>query len=362
MDDIWSEKSKYRLAKEFWLSALKQMRDAGFKRAFEKKKVKLPPPSGHELVDILNRFVKETGYVNAHAGLTSSDVIDNVRRHMIEDSMETIYIAQNRAWVALRDLRTRCGNIKSVGYTHWQVASEIEFKDRVAAWIMGLPSIGTPPLYKSVGGGTGNGRALDIIMGQRLYIVPFGDKFDQDGSYMQSGPFTYEYEIVTKLATIAAAVHKICLDIRFLCHTGELRIKRDKSHRGSSAMAGKNNPIEAEQMCGLTRLFRGYVDATWDCVAQDGLERTLDNSSTLRVVLQDSFSLMGYLLSTLTSLIEKVEIDEERCAKILKDNKYAANVEYEIAHAIKQGQSRLQAYEAFYKSRSRSPIWVRGER
>jgi len=76
---FWSSAYHATQCKALWHQHLEWLADCGFARANERGHAEPTPPSGHEVVDLLAQFVHETGLVNAHLGLTSSDIVDNVR-------------------------------------------------------------------------------------------------------------------------------------------------------------------------------------------------------------------------------------------------------------------------------------------
>lgn len=351
IEAIWSEEIKVELMRDLWKKIAQWQHDRGFKDALRMKKIKkLPPTSSHEVVDELNKFIAETNLVNLHAGLTSSDIIDNVRLYQIKKSADVVVslLADLYATLRQRELGTEW-RVPCIGYTHFQYASIKYMSERVAMWVRPLSSLLVrPPIYqKQIAGAVGNGEAMRI-----LGVDEESDfEWRLDGvraMHMQSSNFVSELAVAQWLAAIAAQLHKIAFDIRFLMHTGELKLEKSKDYRGSSAMANKVNPIEFERVCSLMRTVRDYPAVVWDAMAHNGLERTMDNSASLRLAHPRMFGTIAYCIESLTKSFGKLSVDKAKCAKILKENRQAATVEYRLAEAIKKGTPRLEAYEKFY--------------
>lgn len=347
IDTIWSDKHTERLSRTIWFSTLSQMHDAGFKDAFKKQKIPKFIESGHEVVDMLNRFIKSTGYVNAHSGLTSSDIIDNVRLYQCTESIAEVWKTLHGVFDALSKLKGASNGVECVGYTHWQVSSKMDMGDRVRVWSEMLSeAVDDSPIIhqKNIGGAIGNHKAIDMLCEQDTDIRISGmGKTKVYG--LQSTTYIGELLSAQWLERMCGVISKICLDIRFLCHTGELSIKRGNNHVGSSAMPGKNNPKEAEQICSLARLIPNYSRVIWDAMSNNGMERTLDGSASTRVALHEMFGYSVYILSTFVNLIGKIRVNKKMCSKILLQNNRAATVEYRLAGMIKGGMSRMSAHK-----------------
>lgn len=108
-------------------------------------------------------------------------------------------------------------------------------------------------------------------------------------------------------------------------------------------MAGKTNPQDAEQICGLARLQPNYTRAIWDAMAFNGMERTLDNSAMLRVTLPDAYNNAYYILTRLESVLQNLEVNKAKCFGILEGN-HNACVEIRMAEKIRDGMTWPEAY------------------
>lgn len=353
IEEIWSDTTRIEVMENMWLKHLDWMYNNGFDEALHKEKYTPPDqPSQHEVIDTLRAYVSKTGYVNAHAGLTSSDIVDNVRLWQCAMSM----IVTHRLVSSLIDRinKIQQSETKCVGYTHWRPAAHTTMSTRFKALTEPLiemidkMSLLTSLPMKRLGGATGTRNAMAILCGR----IPIGDPNLSDiliGSYwgntLQSGYHLNELECIDALCKVAAQVHKISQDFRFLIHTGEMIIKRGTDYRGSSSMPNKMNPIEFERVCSLLRLMPSYYRAVWDAMAFNGLERTLDTSAILKVTLPDAFNIMCHCLNVLIEGLPYIRVDESICSKILSENKEIAYSEDNLAYEIANGKSRMEVYE-----------------
>ena len=104
-------------------------------------------------------------------------------------------------------------------------------------------------------------------------------------------------------AAIGSTVELMCTEIRHLARSevGEAEEPFGAGQKGSSAMPHKRNPILSERLCGLARLFRGYLGAGLEDVAL-WHERDISHSSVERVALPDASLLACYVLRKATGL------------------------------------------------------------
>jgi adenylosuccinate lyase len=214
-------------------------------------------PSGHEVVDLLARFITRTGYINAHAGLTSSDIIDNVRLMQVNESMKVVAAAVAPMMMRL-NARFNLPNVETVGFTHWQVAAPISWAHRLHAWLEPINYLlATRPAIhaKKFGGPVGDAASLKLLVPSNvLDDNPFDwGPFDLDHPNnpfpLQSSDHTCESQAINWVCGLASQVHKIALDLRFLASQQLLTINRPAGHAGSSSMPHKLNPYKWPSRC-----------------------------------------------------------------------------------------------------------------
>ena len=154
-------------------------------------------------------------------------------------------------------------------------------------------------------------------------------------------------EYVEFLANLATTLEKIALNIRLWqrSETQEVFERFDvKKQVGSSTMPHKRNPIDSEQICGLARIIRGFVEPQhqsallWE-------ERDLTNSSAERIILVEASVLADHILTKTIRLIENLEVDVER-ARANLERQLGINMSEALMIALtKKGVSRQEAHE-----------------
>ena len=121
-----------------------------------------------------------------------------------------------------------------------------------------------------------------------------------------------------------------------------------KGQKGSSAMPHKKNPISAENLTGCARLLRSYLHpalengALWH-------ERDISHSSVERVILPDAFILTNYALNRLNSLLESLEVSEEKMKENMEASQGRLFSSQILNSLVKKSLSRDKAYPLVQK-------------
>jgi adenylosuccinate lyase len=124
---------------------------------------------------------------------------------------------------------------------------------------------------------------------------------------------------VGALAVLASSLDKIATEVRHLQRT-EVREAEEffsEKQKGSSAMPHKRNPITCENICGLARVVRGNMQVALENVAL-WHERDISHSSAERVILPDTTTLIDYMLTKATDLIDRLLVYPARMKKNLE--------------------------------------------
>jgi len=151
---------------------------------------------------------------------------------------------------------------------------------------------------------------------------------------------------LSALALIAAFLEKIALEIRHLQRT-EVREAEEffsGEQRGSSAMPHKRNPVNCEQVCGLARLVRSNMMASYENVAL-WHERDISHSSVERVILPDSTILVDYMLAKMTAIISQMHVFPERMMRNLEMTHGLVYSGQLMQDLVEKGMPRDEAYK-----------------
>jgi adenylosuccinate lyase len=152
---------------------------------------------------------------------------------------------------------------------------------------------------------------------------------------------------LSALALIAATLEKIALEIRHLQRTEVREVEEHFSgeQRGSSAMPHKRNPVTSEQICGLARLVRSNMLASYENIAL-WHERDISHSSVERVILPDSTVLVDYMLSKMTAVVSELQVFPQRMLRNLELTHGLVFSGQLLQDLVEKGMPRDDAYKA----------------
>jgi adenylosuccinate lyase len=153
-------------------------------------------------------------------------------------------------------------------------------------------------------------------------------------------------EFFSILALIAAGVERFALQVRHWQRTevGEVYEGFTKGQKGSSAMPHKKNPILSENLCGLSRLVRGYANTAMENIAL-WHERDISHSSVERVIGPDATILVDFMLHRATGLVNNLVIDYSRVDANLNMTKGLIFSSALLLKMVQKGVPRQEAYE-----------------
>lgn len=247
-----------------------------------------------------------------HYGLTSSDIVDTT---------QGMRFAQLRPLIrtALADLRAAvdwwCNDTTPIlGRTHGQVAEPTEMRTRALHWkalldpgsgqLLGMTgNMTTAKLSGPIGTFAHNPPEVETIVARSLELDP------QGWGASQVVPRGDLIRWASAAAQLAAVCAKIATDIRLMNLLGEAHEQTTSGQVGSSAMAHKNNPIVAEQVCGLARLAAGY--AVMLQPVDLWLERDISHSCVERVAIPDLWHVLFKVAAQTTRLLTVTQLDDE---------------------------------------------------
>lgn len=291
--DVWSDEFSEIMSCFIWKEHLIWLSECGWEDAFRLEEV--PDMKGdpkHEVVSMLYRFVKRTGWVNAHFGLTSSDVVDNVRLIQAERSIDLIEDKIDEVVDFLNELHSVQ---ETTAFTHLRPASKISWSHRACGWISllvdSVNSSSRPKIYaKKFGGSVGDSRVLNTFIPNTRLVefdwTKFGLDCPNNHFPIQSSDHQCEYDYIIWICKIAANLHKIANDLRNLHSIGSIDIVPPSDYKGSSSMPHKINPIGLERTCSICMHLSINLLRIWNVLAHNELERTLNTSWTIKRTLK----------------------------------------------------------------------------
>ena len=152
---------------------------------------------------------------------------------------------------------------------------------------------------------------------------------------------------IFSLTNLAGLIEKIALDIRLLSRSevAEVAEPFGAKQKGSSAMPHKRNPITSENLMGLARLMRGYLQATLENQAL-WHERDISHSSVERVVLMDATTLIETMVTKITHVLANLVVEPKQMLRHLEASYDTYWTQIILSEAILAGMDREPIYLA----------------
>ena len=158
-------------------------------------------------------------------------------------------------------------------------------------------------------------------------------------------------EFMNTLAVIGASFERWATEFRHLQRTEVLEAEEyfAKGQKGSSAMPHKRNPITFERLTGLARVLRGNAVAAMENVAL-WHERDISHSSVERIIFPDSCTLLDYMFSLMTRMMDGLIVYPENMKRNLGLSLGMWNSQTVLLALIRKGLTREQAYEVVQRN------------
>ena len=258
-----------------------------------------------------------------HYGLTSNDIVDTAQALQVKEASKLI----REALVGFIDvLKRRAIEFKhtpTIGRTHGIHAEPTTFGLKLLNWLAEMER----NLVRF------DAAAEDMRVGKLSGAVgTFGhlkpDHEERICARLGLKPAPVATQVIQRdrhaayisvLALLGSTLDKIATEVRHLQRT-EVREAQEyfsEKQKGSSAMPHKKNPITSEQISGLARVLRSNAQAAFENVPL-WHERDISHSSVERVIFPDSTVLTHYLLTKITSLIDKLLVYPARMLRNLE--------------------------------------------
>ena len=318
--------------------------------------------TNHDVIAFLTAFMRtipgDAGRW-VHYGMTSSDLVDTAygatlarATDLVLDKADTLVTVLKRR--ALEEWDTVC-----VGRTHGVHAEPTTFGHKLAQFAFAvdrgrtrLRAARTAIAVGSISGAVGTYSNIDpfveAFVCERLGLVP-------EPVATQVVARDRHAELLTAIATLAASVEQIAVEIRHL-QRSEVREAEEPfgaGQKGSSAMPHKRNPITCERITGLARLLRGNAVAALENVAL-WHERDISHSSVERVILPDSLIAIDYQLHLAIRVLEGLRIFPERMLANMEATGGLVYSSQVLLTLVDQGMARDDAYKIVQTAAMRS--------
>ncbi len=368
MKKIWNNKNKYRVWLKVELAVLKAYAEKGIipkddylkieKRAkIDAKRIdELEAETRHDVIAFTRAVGENLGAEGRwfHYGLTSTDVVDTANALMLK---EANILIEKELWRLINILKKKAlayKNTPCIGRTHGIHAEVTSFGLKWALWydeaLRDLRRFREARLEVERGklsGAVGNFANIDPEI-EKTVCADLGIGYARISTQVLSRDLHINY--LHSLALIAGLLEKIATEIRHLSRT-EIREAEEyfaPAQKGSSAMPHKRNPIASENICGLSRVIRGYLFAAYECNAL-WHERDISHSSVERIAIPDASSLIHYMLRRYAGVLDNLLVYPEQMMKNIKLTNGVIFSGSVVSMMIEKGFSREESYDFIQK-------------
>ena len=311
----------------------------------------------HDVIAFLTCVNESVGKENAkyiHMGLTSSDVIDTAFALQISESSRIINQDVDELIDVIKRLAFKYKNTLCIGRSHGVHAEVMTFGFKLLNWLDELQRAK----------GTFNTALEEISVGQisgpvgtYSNVLPEVEVFACKELGLKPAKISMQIisrdrhaKFMSALALIASLIEKYATEIRHLQKTEVREVEEGfSSHqKGSSAMPHKKNPVLCENLCGLARVVRSNMFASFENINL-WHERDISHSSAERIIFPDSLILADFMLHRFKNVMENLVVHEDN---MRKNTQLYGGVIYSqkvLLKLVDKGMTREEAYRIVQK-------------
>ena len=361
---IWNDQNKFDTWKKVQETYVKTLEEEGLAKPGISKKIasvsveteevyEREKVTNHDLasfVDILQNKVGE-GSNWIHYGLTSSDVVDTSNSLLIKESLEVLIKLVDDLLNEIKNRAINEQNTKIIGRTHGVFAEETFLGNILGNWYLEIKrnldrlSIAKETIsYGKLSGPVGNYTVVTPEIEDKT-LKKLDLKAEKFASQIVSRD-RYA-EVVSAISILASSYDRIAGNLRSYQRSeiSEIFEPFKDGQKGSSAMPHKKNPIGSERISGLSRIIRGYsVSSLENMVLWN--ERDISNSSVERIIIPDSFNIICFMTTELTSIIKNMVINYDQINKNLENAKNKSISQKVLSELVNNGINRDKAYRS----------------
>ena len=311
----------------------------------------------HDVIAFLTSVAEHVGDDSRflHVGMTSSDVLDTSFAVQMRQALTLLIREAEKVFEVLRARALEHKDTVMIGRTHGVHAEPVTFGLKLAIWademrrnISRLRRAREVISVGKISGAVGTFANLDPYVEEyvcrklRLKPAPASTQIVQRDRHA---------ELFATLAVVGSSLEKFAVEIRHLQRTEVLEVEEyfSEGQKGSSAMPHKRNPVISENLCGLSRLLRGYAVTALENVAL-WHERDISHSSAERVIAPDATILLDFALDRFRELMERLLVYPDRMRRNLERTRGLLFSQRVMLALASKGLSRERAYEIVQRS------------
>ena len=303
-----------------------------------------------------------------HFGLTSSDVIDTAHSLLLKEANSMISRDIDDLLLVLKEKAMMYQHTPIMARTHGMYAEPTIYGLRYALWYDDLKRLTATFIQArslvEVCKASGSIGTYPILPPDHESVMATKLELSTSALHSQVIQRDRYATYISSLVNLAGLIEKMMLDIRLLSRSdvGEVAEAFGTQQKGSSAMPHKKNPISGENLTGLARMMRGYLNPMFENQAL-WHERDISHSSVERIILQDATTLLDYMLSRATKTLNNLVVYPERMQEHVSESYDTGASQWILHQAILQGIDRDEAYQSlqtasFKAIEQRQSLWT----
>jgi adenylosuccinate lyase len=374
MSSIWAPEARFRIWFEIEAHALDSMAELGIvpreaaeavwaKGGFDVERIDtIEAEVKHDVIAFLTSVAEHVGPEARflHQGMTSSDVLDTCLAVQLKRASDLLIEDLDALLEVLKRRAYEYKLTPTIGRSHGIHAEPVtfglklafayaEFARARARMVAAREEIATCAISGAVGTFANVDPRVEAHVAAKmgLRVEPISTQViprDRHAMYFAT------------LGVIASSVERLATEVRHLQRTEVLEAEEffSPGQKGSSAMPHKRNPVLTENLTGLARMVRGYVNPALENVAL-WHERDISHSSVERYIGPDATVTLDFALARLTGVIDKLLVYPERMQKNLDLMGGLVHSQRVLLALTQAGASREQAYGLV--QRSAMKVW-----
>jgi adenylosuccinate lyase len=377
MSSIWAPEARFRIWFEIEAHALDAMAQLGVvprsaaeavwaKGDFDVERIDtIEAEVKHDVIAFLTSVAEHVGPEARflHQGMTSSDVLDTCLAVQLKRASDLLIEDLDALLEMLRRRALEYKMTPTIGRSHGIHAEPVtfglklafahaEFARARARMVAARDEIATCAISGAVGTFANVDPRVEAHVAAKmgLRVEPIST---------QVIPRDRHAMFFATLGVIASSVERLATEVRHLQRTEVLEAEEyfSPGQKGSSAMPHKRNPVLTENLTGLARMVRGYVNPALENVAL-WHERDISHSSVERYIGPDATVTLDFALARLTGVIDKLLVYPERMQRNLDLMGGLVHSQRVLLALTQAGASREEAYSLV--QRSAMKVWESG--
>jgi adenylosuccinate lyase len=310
----------------------------------------------HDIMAVVRALSEQCGEAGAyvHLGATSNDIIDTASALQLKQALDIIEADIDELVATLAKLAKKHRDTIMAGRTHGQWAIPTTFGFKMAGWCAEMmryqervQEVRKRVCVGKMSGAIGTGAAMgeDALELQERLMASLGLGYELAATQVVCRD-RYA-ELVCLMSMLATSCERYATEIRNLQRSEIMEVAEAfdaKKQVGSSTMAQKRNPVVSENVCGLARIVRSFINPALENMVL-WHERDLTNSSAERFILPHVMVLTDEILAKMDSVLRQLRVFPENMRRNLDAAQGMIMAEPVMMALTSKGMGRQEAHE-----------------